>query len=219
MFYIINNHRFDKNGFAYGEERINNRGDCLYCPECADIVSLLQWMPPYEVNLSGGKFGDFVFGTIDTCLVSNKFKQIYEENGFRGIENFEPCVLYKRNKKLDLQYYYLKIPLINARVNIKKSKMVFENEKGKKVYPNCSTCQRAGELKDMRGFFLEKESIITEDIFIPYFTSEIFFSERLKQATSELTNLKLIEANKYIPIYIRVFKDPNFFASEIGKYN
>lgn len=97
-FYVVNNTRFDSNGFAYGEEKGEiNTGDAIYCPECKRPLTMLEWLPPFEVNLSNGKVGDVIFGTYSHFIVSDKFKRIYENDNFQGITSFEPVPHVKKD--------------------------------------------------------------------------------------------------------------------------
>jgi len=69
----------------YSEER-------PLCPACGEAISGRIWLPPYRVILKHARrVGDFVAGTggVD-LLVSQRFRDVYEEEAMTGIERFIP---------------------------------------------------------------------------------------------------------------------------------
>lgn len=77
--------------YALSEEP-TNRGEALRCPVCGRYMSMLRWLPPYNIRLSSAapqKWGDFVWGAgIDSPLVSERFKTAYEQTDLTGILQF-----------------------------------------------------------------------------------------------------------------------------------
>lgn len=198
-FYVIENHRFDKNGFAYGLEKGKvNTGEFISCEACKSPLTMLEWMAPFEVNLSNGKLGDLVFGTYSHFIVSENFKEIYCKNGFNGILAFEPVTLYLRGVRIVERYYYPKILLSNAPIDIHKSKILFEGTE------ECSICQKAGRvIKKINGLYFADEDIIKCDIFCTkILPNEIIFSELFKDAIKDLSNLSFKESNLFVPSWI-----------------
>lgn len=198
-FYVVENHRFDKNGFAYGEEKGHiNTGDAIYCPECKSPLTMLEWLPPYEVKLSKGKLGDVIFGTYSHFIVSEKFKEQYCKNGFTGILSFEPITMYQKEKLITDRYYYPKIVLNNAYVNIEKSGIVFDG------FEECSNCQKSGRvIKKIKGLYLSNEGEIECDIFCTkMLPGDILFSERFKDTAKDFLNLSFTDATQYVPSWI-----------------
>jgi hypothetical protein len=60
---------------------------------CGNAISWLEWLPPHRIKLSSSKsekWGDFVWGAGFQLMVSDRFKQLYETEGLRGIELFYP---------------------------------------------------------------------------------------------------------------------------------
>lgn len=197
--YVAINYRFDDTGFAFCEEKgIIRTGAAIKCEECGSFLTDLEWLPPLEVNLSKGKVGDVIFGTIKHFIVSEKFMNLYAENRFKGILSFESVTLYQKGAKLSAAYYYPKIVLSDVHVDIKKSGIVFDGVK------ECSTCQKAGRIiKKMKGLYLIDESQIKDDIFCTkLLPGDVVFSEQFKNAASGLSNLSFIEAQEYVPSWI-----------------
>ena len=117
--YVINNSRFDNNGFAYGQEKGDvNTGACIFCEECKSPLTMLEWLSPFEVKLSKGKLGDVIFGTYSHFIVSDKIREIYVANTFSGVLTFEPVALYQQGHKLADTYFYPKILLSDIQVDI-----------------------------------------------------------------------------------------------------
>lgn len=198
-YYIVNNRRFDNTGFAYGEEKGKaNTGYAIYCIECESPLTMLEWLPPFEVKLSKGKLGDVIFGTIDHFLVSEKFKEIYHKNGFTGILTFEPVTMYQKGKQIIDKYYYPKIILSDVHIDIEKSRIVFEGVE------ECSTCQKAGRvIKNIKGLYFNSDSKMNYDIFCTkMLPGDIIFSERFKETTNNLLNLSFTEAKQYVPSWV-----------------
>lgn len=198
-FYIINNIRFDDNHFAYGEEKGEIKtGDAIYCKECGTPLTMLEWLPPYEIKVSKKVLGDFIFGTFTHFIVSAKFKELYEQHKMSGIKSFSPVKIYYKGKLLDNEYYYPKIVLSNAKVDLVKSRLKFEG------YEECDTCQKAGRvIKDMKGLCFENDDSIKEDIFFTIMLpGDVLVSERFKSLLIGLTNLFLTEASEFKPSWI-----------------
>ena len=198
-FYIVKNTGFANNGFAYGEEKGKiNTGNAIKCEECGSFLTMLEWLPPYEVKLSKGRLGDVVFGTYSHFLVSEKFKELYYNNRFTGILKFEPVRMYQKGRHIMEKYYYPKIVLSNVHVDIEKSGIVFAGTE------ECSTCQKAGRvIQQIKGLYFSDEANVEYDVFCTkILPADILFSKRLKNATKDFLNLSVTEAETYVPSWI-----------------
>lgn|SRR5690606_5589059 len=198
-FYIVNNSRFNNNGFAYGEEKGNvNTGDAIFCVECENPLTMLEWLPPFEIKLSKGKLGDVIFGTFSHFIVSEKFKELYQKNKFTGILTFEPVTIYQKGELLIDKYYYPKIVLSDVHIDIEKSGIIFEGVE------KCSTCQKAGRvIKKIKGLYFSNEEKIEYDIFCTkMLPGDMIFSKQFKDATKDLLNLSFTEVEQYVPSWI-----------------
>ena len=69
-----------------------NRTDAPRCPHCGDIIGLLTWLPPYRVKLElhGEELGDFIKGTGNERLISERFVEAFRAEGLTGLEGFHP---------------------------------------------------------------------------------------------------------------------------------
>ena len=56
------------------------QGDAPRCPKCGGAVGMLDWLPPFrvEIELFGIEFGDFAFGAGNDFLISLRFKELQE---------------------------------------------------------------------------------------------------------------------------------------------
>lgn len=105
----------------YDADYTNLKEDSYLCPECEKILIWKKWVEPRIVRLSKPLFGDMVFSTAsaDGVLVSQRFKDLYEKSGLKGITAFYKLdnVLVSRNAKKQLippPYYYIEIAMANA---------------------------------------------------------------------------------------------------------
>lgn len=200
-FFVLNNHLFDDDVFAISD-RIEpiNRGDCDYCDLCGRPISLLKWLPPYNVRVTKKHLGDIIVGDVHPFLVSQKFKDLYEAGGFKGIERFSPVQLYFRRKPLEDAYYYPHIP-----PNFHKADL---DRCGIKYDPDgiCPRCQHGGKKDDsaMVGMFWEDEAGIQEDVLENKGAGQFSFSQRLKDAmeAAGITNTVFVPAAEFVPVSV-----------------
>jgi hypothetical protein len=133
--------------YAYGEDADPvNLGDPLYCSKCGEPMSWKKWLNPKSVLLEKPKYGDFVYGTFDTFLVSENFKAKYQKSGFKGIEKFDMVQV----KKVRLQrkssikkppdYFHVEIKMTNTLVDYEKSKYIWDEP------PKCDYCMIGKDL-------------------------------------------------------------------------
>lgn len=195
-FYAIVNKRFDDSQFAYGENKeIDfNVGDAKYCIKCGNPISMLEWLPPYDVTVSKKRMGDFIYGTHVGMIVSESFKLKYEQTGLKGLTDFKKVDLYYRNKLLPNRYYYPEIDLLTAFVDLNRLKLDIEYL--------CPVCQRGHSiLNGIDGIAFMNPDEIKDDIFFtscigqtPIIVSQVFknFVEK-----NSFTNIKFVEASNY----------------------
>jgi hypothetical protein len=155
---------------------------------------MLEWLPPFEMNVSKKKLGDFIYGTHVGFAVSKRVKEKFEQTDLKGLTNFRKVDLYYRKQLLNEEYYYPEIALIHAFVDYKY--MEFE----KKDY--CGTCQKGkSSVNTIHGIFFTAPERIKEDVF--FTTSlgqgEIIVSSNFKDFVEkeEFTNINLFDATQY----------------------
>lgn len=195
-YYIITNDLFDDSEFAYGEQKEEsyNTGKAKTCPDCGNVISMLEWLPPFEITLSKKKVGDFIYGSFVGFVISQGVKEKIEQSNLKGIDTFNKVDLYHRKKLLQEDYFYPEIPLINAFVDLRKIDL-----EDKKL---CNTCQKGGSiLNKINGIYFSEAEKITEDIFFTTSLgqSTIVVSENFKNLVdlNSFTNVDLIEASQY----------------------
>lgn len=195
-YYVVVNNLFDDSQFAYGEHRevAYNTGDPKICKECGNPISMLEWLPPYEINVSKKALGDFIFGTYVGFIVSKKFKDQFEQANLKGLGSFKKVDLYYRNQLLPEEYYYPEFALLTAFIDTSRVKFEEKNL--------CNTCQKGSSiLSRIDGITFANPAEINEDVF---FTSAIgqstvIVSQDFKDFIEKngFTNVKFIEASKY----------------------
>ncbi len=193
-YFVLNNSGFQKNGFASCQFKGKVwTAPALKCPNCGNFLTSLEWLPPYDVKLSNGILSDVIFGTINPFIVSQKFKEIYEQNNCSGIESFSTVIAYQKGKYITQKYYYPKIKISDVRINLISSNVILE--KGN----DCSVCQRGDRIfESIDRLVFENEEIITEDIFgFKLLSGEIVVSENFKKLTECLSNITFTEASDF----------------------
>lgn len=196
QYYVLTNDLFDDSQFAYGEHRnlAYNTGNSRICEECGNPISMLEWLPPYDINVSKKILGDFILGTYTGFVVSKRFKAEFEHSNLKGLDIFKKVSLFYKNKLLLQEYYYPEIPIIKAFVDM--NRLVF----GKMSF--CNTCQKGSSvLNRINGIVFINPDQIGEDVFFTTAIgqSTVIVSENFKNFIDKkgFTNIRLIEASKY----------------------
>ncbi len=194
-FYVLYNPRFLETQFAYGEDKGDIKtGEAKVCPGCGNFISMLEWLPPYEINVSKKKLGDFIFGTYVGPVLSERVKERYEHSDLSGLSNFRKVKLYRGEKLLSEEYYYPEVSLVNSFIDLD---LVEFEESGP-----CDTCQKGtGILTKIDGISFLNPNRIGQDIFFTTAIGQgtIIVSENMKILIEKngFTNAKLIEAYHY----------------------
>ena len=182
-------------------------GNSQKCPVCGSPVTGKRWMPPHQVKLSKArpsKWADFMWGPVSSLLVSQNFKQIYEQKGLSGVSSFsEPVEIIRMGALKNGQfpaappvYHVVNVLWGGANQDDKASGLKFSNPSAVK----CTHCRsvRAGRRQDR--VILEPGSWNGKDVFIPRNAPVPFLvSERFKQVVEDhhLTNARFIPAEYY----------------------
>lgn len=199
-FYVINNHLFEDSTFGYGEEPENiNLGPSIKCDVCGSSLTLMKWLPPYEIRVSKRKLGDFIFGTFENFIVSSRFRKYFESENLKGIKSFRPVSLYFRKNLLDEEYYFPDIELADIPIDWSTSGIEFNGSE------ECPKCFRGGRvITKMKSLIFERPNDIKFDVFNPKTFTELVVSERFRSFVTryEFTNLSMIESSQYKPSWI-----------------
>ena len=197
MFYTFVNPMFDDSKYAYGESMEDCRiGKAKYCKGCGRPISMLEWLPPYEINISKKELGDFIWGGHVGFIISQNFKEKYETMGLDGLVDFQKVSLFYKGVDQSKRYYYPKIPLINAFVDLNNIHFEERDE-------TCDVCQKGGNIiSAISGVNFLEPNKIDKDIF--FTTSlgqaDIFISEKFKNFLYEnnFSNAEIINSSNYV---------------------
>ena len=138
-----------------------------FCLKCGRQIYAGEWSEPRKIRLSKPLFGDVVVSLSSYLIVSQRFKDLYEKSGLKGIKTFYKLdtVLVSRNAKKQLvppPYYQIVIEVANATFDSKKTTCLpasyCENRKNLKVTSNgikrCHLCNPYNYdcVPDLKGY-------------------------------------------------------------------
>ena len=180
-----------------------NTGDAPRCPQCAGIIGMRTWLPPYrgELELWGEAFGDFVEASGYDFLVSERMAEAFRAEGLTGLLGFHPVeVLRVRSKRKAAKSravprYFAVSPCFGhgavdeARSRIRRTGPI-----------TCAECRSTG-LDSIHGYVLEAGTWQGEDVFRPRgCQGSIVVSRRFAGFATRhgFTNMKLIPTQEFI---------------------
>ncbi len=182
-------------------------GNSQKCPVCGKPVTARRWMPPHQVKLSRArpsKWGDFMWGPASSLLVSQNFKQIYEQEGLTGISSFsDPVEIIRMGSLKNGQfpaappvYQVVKVLWGGANQDDKASGLKLSDP----LTIKCTHCRftRSGRKQDR--VIIEPGTWNGKDVFIPRNAPVPFLvTERFKQVVEDhhLTNAWFIPTEYY----------------------
>ena len=146
-----------------------NRGEAPCCPKCGGAIGMMTWQPPYRANLvlHGEEFGDFMEASGHDLLVSERFAQLFRQEGLKGFEGFHPVeVLRVRRKQRGPKpshvphYMLVRTCPSRAAVDVTRSHIMCSRPQ------TCEEC-RYMPMDSIHGFTLEPSSWQGEDVFRP----------------------------------------------------
>lgn len=144
----------------------DNVGDAPTCPECGRFIGMLEWLPPYtgELELWGRQFADVVI-VPGGLIVSQRFKDTYEDHNLSGLKNFCPVRIVRavfRKKTVTEEiphYYYTTVTQSTVPVDDEASEIIRNRPR------TCSWCF-SGDTECATRIVLNLASYQGEDIFI-----------------------------------------------------
>ena len=173
------------------------------CPRCGEYLGSLGWLPPYEGELEcwGREFGDIIPKVNgQDMLVSERFKDLYEEAGLVGLTGFDPVMIlrvkrrYRRRVRHDPPpYYRVDAARSRAAIDLERSGCVWE------VPPTCRECRENGRgHRRSEAIIIEPGTWSGEDIFIPR-GGPLLVSSRCKEFCERQTirNATFVPAEQY----------------------
>lgn len=176
-------------------------GDPLFCDSCNRAISALCWLPPFRVELEvwNACFGDISFGTGEELLVSEKFKQAWEEWGLTGLTGFDPVIVsrvrrHKRFQATPPNYYRVAVKRDPVRIDQKVSGFVWDGK------PQCEDCNLGKEILCFDKIALHRDDQPQHNLFIPrgmpclYMADQRFADFCQKE---RIANAMLVPADEY----------------------
>jgi hypothetical protein len=145
-----------------------NIGPAPKCSECGRLLGMLSWLPPFrlEIETWGRHFGDLA-RTGDELVVSQRFVEVFQKHGLRGIDHFEPVEVVRvicHGVKLQMpppQYFKATIVRSSTTIDQEASGYVWENESNR-----CQVCL-FDTLKRYRSTIVNITTWTGDDIFYP----------------------------------------------------
>ena len=175
-------------------------GDVPRCPKCGGGLGMLEWLPPFRVEIAlYGKegAGDFVEATGNKLLVSERMAAAIRSEGLTGLHNFRPVEVVKMNaraKRVGVPRYLL--------ILVTHGRAALDEARSRLRRPEplaCIEC-RAPDLDGIYGFRIEPGTWEGLDAFRPRgFQGEIVVSERFADFVRRhgFTNIKLIPTEQF----------------------
>jgi hypothetical protein len=180
-----------------------NREEGVRCPRCGVGIGMRTWLPPYRCDLilHGEELGDFLQGSGDDLLVSERFAQAFREEGLTGLEGFHPVDVRRvRGRRRGARssaaprYLFVKACFGHGALDFKRSHLRFSEP------PSCAECLSV-HLDTLQGFSLEPGTWRHEDIFRPRgLHGWLLVSERFARFVERwgFTHLRLTPSEEYL---------------------
>ena len=177
-------------------DRVN--GDCEKCPVCNQPISMLKWLEPRKMRLTNSKYPDRLTAWLpEPMVISEKFKEVYEQEGLTGIRKYIPIEVVKisritKNSPVAPKYFSAEIDYTtNIRLDVAKSVII-----GQKGDWSCELCNPYGTTCDkIMKLSLNVSEWKGEDIFKVYsLPGRVFVSERFYDFVKKhnFTNFNLV---------------------------
>jgi hypothetical protein len=179
-----------------------NVGPAPLCPGCGGFIGLLQWLPPFRVELEtwGKEFGD-VMHTGDELLVSEQFKETYTRAGLTGLLAFEPVevIKVKRHRKFmgdPPRYFMADVVRSETTVDVEASGKEWDG--GEEACPVCFH-RKGGTFLRQKRVVIKPETWTGHDIFHARGGARFVASKRMKEIceANRIKNAVWIPASEY----------------------
>ncbi|QVL31342.1 hypothetical protein KIH39_21215 [Telmatocola sphagniphila] len=129
------------------------------------ICRLTTFGTPYRFKLDvwGNQYGDLAFGG-PSLLISEHFKEVYQQNGLTGLNGFEPALMLKCQSRLRLKetppnYLHVELHRGFAAIDEAGSEVIWEDP------IVCRYCLLGSKLKRRRRIIIDESTWSGEDIF------------------------------------------------------
>ena len=159
-----------------------NVGSAPRCPVCDGFVGMLEWLPPWRVDLltEGRVYGDIVGMDPPNLLVSERFRRLWDVSGMTGVEVASD----KEVEVVSVRHYggpvlgdrpmYYRAAVARSRAAVDHEASAFEWVDGP---PTCRWCLLAAS-KRWKRIVVDTTDWGGEDLFLPRGGGEIMATER-----------------------------------------
>ena len=183
--------------------KVGSVGSVPKCPACNRYVGMLEWLPPWRVELSteGRVYGDVVGMDPPNLLVSERFRRLWAASGMTGMEfasDDEVEVVsvrhYGGRVRGDRPRYY-RAAAAQSRAAVDHEASGYEWVEGP---PECRRCLLA-PVKRWKRIVLDTVEWSGEDLFLPRGASQIMATERFADwcARNAIRNAVTVPAGEY----------------------
>lgn len=190
-FYVLDKPKADTpedrlSGMRTIKEESFATADAVRCPQCGRFLTMLEWLPPYRVELErwGREYGDFDNLGQD-MIVSERFAEAFQNNGLKGLSEFEPVEVVNvihhlgRPEQPLPRYFKATVARSPTKVDQQASGYVWADES--RVCPTCLF----DTLKRYARIVIKQETWNGEDIFYPRGGTGPIVSGRFKSFCEE----------------------------------
>lgn len=170
-------------------------GDPVFCPKCRSPLSMMEWLPPFEIELEtfGKRYGDVASIGRD-LIISERFAQAYASSGLTGLTSVAPVeivkLIHRRGKPKTPPPRYFKAAVAQSRTTIDQQASGFVWEEPTKVCPECLF----DSIKRYQKQIVLADTWTGEDVFVPRGGFGVLVNERFKAfvAENQLIGIRLI---------------------------
>jgi len=204
-FYKFTIPSFTQFKYAWAEltENAKLSDDFPKCNKCGRAIGQHYWLPPFNIIIKQPKnIGDFVGGLIgNDLIVSENFKDKYEQSGLTGIDQFIELNIVQMGAKKSITYptpklFGTTINISNTKVDYDKMGVTWFSKPKKNI---CDLCcpglgGDGGIYQSYNKVAFKEETLTDLDFFIPInFVGNIIVSEKAKEfmETNNFSNVKL----------------------------
>ena len=176
-----------------------NQGSAPVCPICGSYVGMLPWLPPYhaEIIVHGKKLGDVIYPGGSSLVVSERFRNTWENEGLCGINEFSPLERIRlrpaRFGKKTPTYFHIAPRYFGTKIDFERS--LIDYSRG----GDCPRCH-AGLIDCIRRIIIDESSWTGEDSFYAWGVSRLIVTDRVREMRDKygLTNMNMTPVEEYL---------------------
>jgi len=192
-------------------------GEAPTCPACGKYVGMLQWLPPYRIELDtwGRHYADVIIpaGNGD-LIISERFLDIYRSHGLTGLSEIQPVevvrMLHRRKKPKEERPEYYKANVAHSETTVDEEASGMQWRPSQDDDPEqewglgeleCPLClRRKGQFVRQSRVVIKPETWTGEDIFEPRGGgAKCVVSSKFKEVckANDIRGVRFIPAEQY----------------------